>query len=177
MDSTVPVALVNSDSPPYWMDTVDILFAPEGYDYSSRYQWEWVNEAVDPKKLKGRRVLLILLGRAADREYYLPLREATVSEVSDYGPFLVIKYRLGPFVDLTTSPHDFSTDFDKRLRTTLGITDEITDHTGHLVFPLKDITVKFSTKEVDDDHNWANMVKEVARSRSSASQSFFAFMG
>jgi hypothetical protein len=74
MDSTVPVALVNSDSPPYWMDTVDILFAPEGYDYSSRYQWEWVNEAVDPKKLKGQPVLFILLGRAADTEYYLPLR-------------------------------------------------------------------------------------------------------
>ncbi len=59
----------------------------------------------------------------------------------------------------------------------MGITDEITDHTGHLVFPLKDITVKFSTKEVDDDHNWANMVKEVARSKIFSESVFLRFHG
>jgi hypothetical protein len=177
MDGTLSVALINSDTRPYWMDTVDLLFAPEGYDYSSRYQWKWVNEGVDPRGLKGQRVLLIFLGTAQGGEYYLPLREATVSEVSDHGPFVVIRYRLGRFVDLTASSHDFAVRFDRHLRLMMDAGNMATGHAGQLVLPLGNIDIGFSTKEMDDDHNWANMVKEVVRSKIFSGSVFLRFHG
>jgi hypothetical protein len=48
-------------------------------------------------------------------------------------------------------------------------------HAGHLVFPITNIDVKLSTKEVDDDHNWANMVKEVVRSKIFSESVFLRF--
>ena len=175
MDAPLSIALINSDSQPYWMDIVDLLFAPEGYDYSSRYQWKWVNEEVEPRQLKGRSILLMFLGTSKDGEYYLPLREATITEVSDHGPFVVIRYRLGRFVDLTASSHDFAVRFDQRLRQVMEERKVATGRGGHLVFPIEDIEVKLSTKEVDDDHNWANMVNEVVRSRIFSGSVFLRF--
>ena len=175
MEGAISVALINSDSRPYWMDTVDLLFAPEGYDYSSRYRWKWVNEGVDPRKLKGQSVLMIFLGTSQNGEYYLPLREAIVTEVSDHGPFVVIRYRLGRFVDLTASPHEFSIRFDHQLRQMMEEGKVTTGHTGHLVFRLGTIDVRFSTKEVDDDHNWANIVKEVVRTKIFSESVFLRF--
>jgi hypothetical protein len=159
------------------MDTVELLFAPEGYDYSSRYQWKWVNEGVDPRRLKGQRVLLIFLGTSPGGDYYLPLREATVTEVSDHGPFVVIRYRLGRFVDLTTSSHDFAVRFDGQLHLIMEARKVPSGHAGQLVFPLGNIDIQFSTKEVDDDHNWANIVKEVARSKIFSGSVFLRFHG
>jgi hypothetical protein len=175
MEDAISVTLINSDSRPYWMDTVDLLFAPEGYDYSSRYQWKWVNEGVDPRGLKGQRALLIFLGTSKGEDYYLPLREAIVTEVSDHGPFVVIRYRLGRFVDLTSSPHDYSIQFDLQLRRMMDAGNVAVGHAGHLVFPLQNIDVRFSTKEVDDDHNWANMVNEVVRSKIFSESVFLRF--
>lgn len=175
MDGPKSVALINSDTRPYWMDTVDLLFAPEGYDYSSRYQWKWVNEGVDPRGLKGQSILLIFLGTSQGEEYYLPLREATVTEVSDHGPFVVIRYRLGRFVDLTASSHEFSIRFDLQLHQMMKTGNVTAGHAGQLVIPLGNIDLEFSTKERDDDHNWANMVKEVVRSKIFSESVFLRF--
>lgn len=175
MEGPLSVALINSDARPYWMDTVDLLFAPEGYDYSSRYQWRWVNEGVDPRELKGQSCLLIFLGTSKREDYYLPLREAIITEVSDHGPFVVIRYRLGRFVDLTASAHDFSVQFDRQLRRYMDEINVSIGHEGQLVFPIGGIEVSLSTKDVDDDHNWANMVREVVRSRIFSESVFLRF--
>ena len=121
--------------------------------------------------------LLIFLGRSGDQDYYLPLREAVVTEVSDHGPFVVIRYRLGRFVDLTEQSHEYATKFDMEIRRVMGSKNVQTGHTGHLVFPFDGIDVSYSTKEVDDDHNWANMVREIDRSKVFSASVFLRFHG
>jgi hypothetical protein len=177
LDESPPVALVNSDAQPYWMDIADMLFAPDGYDYSSRYRWRWVHDDIEPQKLKGKRALLVFLGESQGQSYYLPLREALITDISDHGPFVVIRYRLGRFVDLGPSAHQYTVDFDVRLRRGMQSGNIGVGKEGHLVFPFAQDDIRFSSREVDNDHNWTNLVREVARSAVFKDSVFLRFDG
>jgi len=170
--------LVSSDEAPYWKDCLDILFAPDGYEYHFRYQKKWFARGIVPQQLKGKNALIVaqLRQTASGSPLYVPLRKCHMFEVDDRGAFVVIRFTLISFASLGSEPHTYVKEFDRSLRERFGPDLLNNGLDGPFVALATGLRIQYAESgQLDAD--WTSMVQEIALSKRFHKTMFLGFRG
>ncbi len=107
---------------PYAYEAAPLLFLPKGMTYRARYKWDNV-KPLDEDTIRGQlsRTAVVSFRYLPSSQHYvktaspqvddwlssprvIPLRLVTLLDVTSYGPFFVIQFRVEDFPDFSVNP-------------------------------------------------------------------------